>query len=107
MPEVTRGAIYPYQGIRRGMVLVCSIDHLNRIGTVVVVEVVEEPPPEDLRMMVTVQLGQDDPIPGAWVLCWRLSYAHAGRLDTTASPGQVTPETMERVVAGITALIGA
>jgi hypothetical protein len=107
MADVTRGGLYPYQGIRRGTVLVVSIDHLNRIGTVVVVEVVAEPPPEDLRMLVTVQLGPDAPAPGSWVLCWRLSYANASRLDVEASPGRVAPETMERVVAGITALLGA
>lgn len=104
---VVRGGVYPYQSIRRGHVLVVSADSLNRVGTVIVVEVVEEPPPEDLRTLVTVQLGQDDPMPGAWVLCWRLGYARAERLDAAASAGQAGPETMERVVAAINALIAA
>lgn len=107
MPEVVRGGVYPYQSIRRGHVIVVSADSLNRVGTVVVVEVVTEPPPEDLRMLLTVQLGPDDPMPGAWVLCWRIGYARAERLDTEASPGRATPQTMERIVAAINALIAA
>lgn len=107
MSEVVRGGIYPYQSIRRGNVLVVSADSLNRLGTVVVVDIVEEQPPEDLRMLITVQLGEDDPMPGAWVLCWHISFARTERLDTEASPGRSTPETMERVVAAINAVIGA
>jgi mRNA-degrading endonuclease toxin of MazEF toxin-antitoxin module len=105
VPQVVRGGVYPYHSIRRGHVLVVSVDNLNRIGTVVAVEVVREPPPEDLRMLVTVQFGAGDPMTGASVLCWRLSYARADRLDLGASPGRATPETMERVVGAIRALI--
>lgn len=106
MTHPTRGGIYPYQGIRRRHhVLVLSIDNLNRLGTVVVVEVTTDAPPEDLRALLAVQLSTHDPLPGAWVLAWRLSYAQADRLDLPAAAGTAHPTTMERVTTAVRTLI--
>jgi mRNA-degrading endonuclease toxin of MazEF toxin-antitoxin module len=80
-------------------VLVISVDMLNDLGTVVVVEITEEEPPDDPRVLVAVPLGSEDPAAGT-VLCWRLSHANADRLDAASSPGQVSAATLERVVAG-------
>lgn len=104
MPQVVRGGIYQYQSIRRVQVLVVSVDMLNDLGTAVVVEITEAAPPDDPRVLVTVPLGPADPVAGT-VLCWRLSYANADRLDDASSPGRVSAATLERVVAGVGALI--
>lgn len=104
MAAVVRGGVYTYQSIRRVQVLVISVDMLNQMGTVVVAEITEESPPEDPRVLVTVPLGPDDPAAGT-VLCWRLSYANSTRLDAASSPGQVSPATLERVIAGVRTLI--
>jgi hypothetical protein len=84
---------------------VVSLDTLNRLGTVVVVEVVDDNPPEDLKSLLAVQLAPDDPSPGAWVLCWRLNYVRADRLEVGTADGQVGDGTMERVVGAIRATI--
>ena len=105
MPRVVRGGIYEYQSIRRVQVLVISVDMLNEIGTlVVVVEITDKEPPNDPRVLVAVPLGPQDPVAGT-VLCWRLSYANADRLDATSSLGQVSSATLDRVVSGVRALI--
>lgn len=105
MPTPVRGGIYPYQGIRRGQFLVVSVDALNRAGTSVVVEVSDGTPSSDLRGLLAVQLTDADPLPGRWVLCWHLNYLSAGRLEADASPGQVSPQTLERVVSAIRAVV--
>lgn len=99
-----RGGIYPYHGIRRGQFLVVSLDALNRGGTTVVVEVAGDEPGSDVRSLLAVQLGEADPLPGSWVLCWHLNYLRADRLDVAASPGQVTGPTLDRVVGAIHAV---
>lgn len=106
MPHPRRGGIYPYNSIRRGHFLVVSLDLLNRVaGLAVVVEVVSEPPPEDPRALLAVQLTATDPMPGSWALCWRLNYTRTDRLDVDNRPGQVGAETMDRVTAGIRAVV--
>lgn len=106
MTPPVRGGVYPYLGgLRRSRHLVVSIDALNRSGTAVVVEVVDEPPPEDLRSLLAVQLGPTDPSPGAWVLCWRVNFVNAERLDVGAGSAQVSAQTMDRVVRGVRAVI--
>jgi hypothetical protein len=44
-------------------------------------------------------------MPGSWVLCWHLNYLRTDRLNSAKSPGQVSPETMERVVGAIRAIV--
>jgi mRNA-degrading endonuclease toxin of MazEF toxin-antitoxin module len=104
MPRVVRGGIYEYQSIRRVQVLVISVNMLNEIGTLVVVEITDKEPQDDPRVLVAVPLGPQDPVAGT-VLCWRLSYANADRLDATSSLGQVSSATLDRVVSGVRALI--
>ncbi|MBN1173749.1 MAG: hypothetical protein JXA67_16375 [Micromonosporaceae bacterium] len=99
-----RGGIYPYAGIRRSDFLVISIDSLNSAGTVVVVEVAEDAP-EDVRALLAVQLGPTDPLPGRWVLCWRINYAASSRFDLSGAHGRVTDVTLAAVVAGVRATI--
>jgi mRNA-degrading endonuclease toxin of MazEF toxin-antitoxin module len=106
MPAPVRGGVYQYRGdLRRTRQLVISLDTLNRLGTVVVVEVVDDNPPEDLKSLLAVQLGPGDPAPGGWVLCWRLNYVRADRLEVETVEGRVGDETMERVVGAIRAVI--
>lgn len=52
-----------------------------------------------------MQLTDADPLPESWVLCWRMSYVLADRLDVDASPGQVSTPTMELVVGAVRAAI--
>lgn len=99
-----RGGVYPYVGIRRSDFLVISLDSLNSAGTVVVVEVAGDAP-EDVRALLAVQLGPDDPLPGRWVLCWRINYAAASRFDLPGGYGQVSAATLAAVVAGVRATI--
>jgi hypothetical protein len=98
------GRIYPYTGIRRSNFLVVSIDSLNTAGTVIVVEVAEDAP-EDVRALLAVQLAPDDPLPGRWVLCWRINYAAASRFDLANASGIVGNATLAAVVAGVRAAI--
>jgi hypothetical protein len=101
-----RGGIYPYHGnLRRTDFVVISIDSLNTGGTVIVCEVTGQPPPEDVRGLIAVHLTADDPLPGRWVLCWRVNYATAGRFDVAAGPGIVTPATMIRVIGAVRSAI--
>jgi len=99
-----RGGIYPYTGIRRANFLGVSIDPLNAAGTVIVVEVAANAP-EDVRALLAVQLGPDDPLTGQWVLCWRINFAAANRFDVAGGHGTVTDATLSAVVAGIRAAI--
>lgn len=99
-----RGGIYRYQGIRRGYFLVVSIDALNRAGTTIVLEVTDQAPDIDLRALLAVQLTDADPTPGSWVLCWRVNYLAASRLELDHTLGQVSAETMERVVRALHAV---
>ena len=102
----TRGGIYPYQGgLRRTDFLVVSIDSLNNAGTVIVVEVADQAPPEDVRGLIAVQLTDDDPLPGRWVLCWRINYATAARFDVAGTHGTVTGQTMTKVLAAMRSAI--
>jgi mRNA-degrading endonuclease toxin of MazEF toxin-antitoxin module len=105
MPTPTRGGIYPYHGIRRGLFLVVSLDALNRAGTAIVVELADEAPTTDMRALLAVQLTDADAMPGSWVLCWHVNYLRVDRLAIAESPGQVSPETMDRVVGAIRAII--
>lgn len=95
-----RGGVYTYHGIRRSEFLVISIDTLNAAGTVIVVEITEQAP-EDVRGLLAVQLGDSDPLPGQWVLCWRVNYAAASRFDVAGGHGVATAQTMTRVVAAL------
>lgn len=101
-----RGGIYPYQGaLRRTDFVVVSIDSLNTAGTVIVLEVTDQPPPEDVRGLIAVQLTADDPLPGRWVLCWRINYASARRFDIAAGYGILTTATLTRVIAAVRSAI--
>ena len=101
-----RGGIYPYQGgLRRSDFVVVSIDALNTAGTVIVVEVTDQAPPEDVRGLIAVQLTDDDPLPGRWVLCWRINYATATRFDVAAGYGTLTAPTMTRVIGAVRSAI--
>jgi hypothetical protein len=99
-----RGGVYPYRGIRRNDFLVVSIDALNAAGTVLVAEVAEDAP-EDVRGLLAVQLGADDPLSARWVLCWRLNYANAERFDVSGCHGHASPATLAAVVAGVRSVI--
>ena len=99
-----RNGVYPYQGIRRNDFLVLSIDALNLAGTVLVAEVAQEAP-QDVRSLLAVQLGSDDPLPGRWVLCWRLNYASSARFDLAHCHGHASTDTMIAVLAGVRAAI--
>lgn len=105
MPHPVRGGIYPHRGIRRGHFLVISQDALNRAGTTVVVEVAHEAPTSELRALLAVQLTDADPLPESWVLCWRINYVLADRLDVDAGTSQVSTLTMERVVNAVRAAV--
>jgi hypothetical protein len=106
MTAPVRGGIYPYRGsLRRTTTLVLSVDTLNRLGTAVVVEVVNDDPPDDLKSLLAVQLTADDPAAGSWALCWRLNYVRADRLEVAGGAGLVSGETMERVVNAVRAVI--
>jgi len=100
-----RGGVYPYAGIRRHDFLVISVDSLNAGGTVQVAEISEQTPPVDLRALLAVQLGADDPLSGSWVLCWRLNYASAGRFDVAGGHGRVSAQTLDKVINAIRAAI--
>ncbi len=92
-----RGGVYTYSGLRRSEFLVVSIDALNQAGTVIVAEIADHAP-EDVRGLLAVELGNDDPLPGRWVLCWRLNYANAARFDTAGGGhGTATERTMTAV----------
>jgi mRNA-degrading endonuclease toxin of MazEF toxin-antitoxin module len=101
----TRGGVYPYHGIRRGHFLVVSLDALNRAGTAIVAEISGDVPTTDTRALLAIRLADADPLPGSWVLCWHLNYLRTDRLNSAKSPGQVSPETMERVVGAIRAIV--
>ncbi|MGX6607474.1 hypothetical protein ACWKSP_35915 [Micromonosporaceae bacterium Da 78-11] len=98
------GGIYPYQGIRRADFLVVSVNALNSAGTVILVEIADDAP-TDLRGLLAVQLGEQDPLPGKWVLAWRINYANAGRLDVGAGHGTLSAETMIKVRAAVRSAI--
>jgi hypothetical protein len=91
--------------LRPAVYLILSIDQLNAGGTVLVAEVVEDGVPEDVRGLLAVQLGDADPLPGWWVLAWRLNYANAGRFDIEKTRGVVSAATMDRIRAAVTAVI--
>jgi hypothetical protein len=95
-----RGGIYTYNGIRRSEFLVISVDSLNSHGTVIVVEISDHAP-DDVRGLLAVQLRENDPLSGRWVLCWRINYANAERFDT-ANGGHGTAS-----LATLTAVINA
>ncbi len=95
-----RGGVYPYLGVRRGVFVVISADYLNTAGTVIVAEVTDHAP-DDVRGLLAVQLGADDPLVGNWVLCWRINYANADRFDVAGCYGQLSDATMRSVVAGV------
>lgn len=107
-PRVTdtpvRGGVYTYHGIRRSEFVVLSINALNAAGTVVVAEITPEAP-EDLRGLLAVQLTDADPLPGQWVLCWRINYASAGRFDLAGCHGKVSAGTMAKVVSAVRSAI--
>lgn len=106
MTVPVRGGIYPYRGsLRRTTTLILSVDTLNRLGTAVVVEVVDDDPPDDLKSLLAVQLAPDDPAAGSWALCWRLNYVRADRLDVANGAGPVSAATMDRVVRAVRAVI--
>jgi len=101
-----RGGVYTYQGsLRRSEFLVVSIDSLNAAGTVIVAEVTEQEPPEDLRGLLAVQLTDADPLSGRWVLCWRVNYAAVTRFDVAGCHGTVTQPTMTKVIAALRSAI--
>lgn len=95
-----RGGVYPYHGVRPYTFAVISIDPLNAAGTVIVVEVADHAP-DDVRGLLAVQLGEDDPLPGRWVLCWRINYAAAERFDVAGKHGQLSPPTLAAVIAAV------
>lgn len=99
-----RGGVYPYLGIRRSEFIVISVDSLNEAGTVIVLEVKDEAP-NDVRGLLAVQLGEADPLPGQWVLCWRINYAAAERFDMAGCHGVATGETMTKILASIRSAI--
>ena len=100
-----RGGIYPYTGtLRRTDFLVVSIDALNSAGTVIVLEVAEDVL-GDVRGLLATQLGDRDPLPGRWVLGWRVNYARADRFDVGARHGVVSPDTMAKVLSTVRAAI--
>jgi hypothetical protein len=94
-----RGGVYDHQGLRRNTFAVVSVDSLNRAGTVVVVEVADDAP-DDVRALLAVELGPDDPLPGRWVLCWRINYAAAERFKLPGH-GDMSEETLTAVTAAI------
>lgn len=101
-----RGGVYTYQGaLRRSEFLVVSIDSLNGAGTVIVAEVTDQEPPEDVRGLLAVQLTDQDPLPGRWVLCWRINYAAAARFDVAGSHGTATAQTMTNVLGAVRSAI--
>ena|GEM_PF-5275134 len=61
---------------------------------------VPHPRPASLSMP-----GKADPLPGQWVLCWRINYAAACRFDTAHGYGIVTTPTLRAVTASIRAAI--
>lgn len=95
-----RGGVYPYQGTRRGTFAVLSVDPLNVSGTVIVVEVVDDVP-DDVLGLLAVQMSADDPQPGSWMLCWRINYAAAERLEVAAGHGELSAPTLATVVAAV------
>jgi hypothetical protein len=100
-----RGGIYPYTGaLRRSDFLVVSIDALNSAGTVIVLEVADDVL-GDVRGLLATQLGEDDPLPGRWVLGWRVNYARADRFDVAGGHGVVSAETMAKVLGSVRAAI--
>ncbi|MEV6350256.1 type II toxin-antitoxin system PemK/MazF family toxin [Actinoplanes sp. NPDC051851] len=99
-----RGGVYTYQGIRRSEFLVISVNSLNAAGTVIVLEITEDPP-GDVRGLLAVQLGNSDPLPGRWVLCWRVNYAAATRFDVAGCHGVASSETMTRVLGALRSAI--
>lgn len=98
-----RGGIYAYAGIRRSDFLVLSINALNEAGTVVICEVSDRAP-SDLRGLLAVELDEKDPLPGRWVLCWRVNYASMDRFEMPGH-GVVSDETMVKVIAGLRSAI--
>ena len=100
-----RGGIYPYTGaLRRTDFLVVSVDALNDAGTVIVLEVADDVL-GDVRGLLATQLGADDPLPGRWVLGWRINYARADRFDVAGRHGIVSADTMAKVLSSVKAAI--
>jgi hypothetical protein len=99
-----RGGVYTYLGIRRSEFVVISVDALNNAGTVIVLEVTDRVP-DDVRGLLAVQLGAADPLPGRWVLCWRVNYASAERFDVAGGHGVATAETMTKILASVRSAI--
>ena len=99
-----RGGVYTYHGIRRSEFLVISVDALNSAGTVIVLEITDRAP-EDVRGLLGVQLSDTDPLPGRWVLCWRVNYASAARFDVAGCHGVASAETMTRVLGALRSAI--
>ena len=100
-----RGGIYPYTGnLRRSDFLIVSIDALNSAGTVIVLEVAEDVL-GDVRGLLATQLAEHDPLPGRWVLGWRVNYAQADRFDVAAGHGVVSADTMAKVLSTVRAAI--
>jgi hypothetical protein len=99
-----RGGVYTYHGIRRSEFLVISVDMLNAAGTVIVLELSDRAP-EDVRGLLAVQLGDAEPLPGRWVLCWRVNYASAERFDVAGCHGVASTDTMARVLSALRSAI--
>jgi len=99
-----RGGVYTYLGIRRSEFIVVSVDALNAAGTVIVLEVTDRVP-EDVRGLLAVELTAADPLPGRWVLCWRINYAAAERFDVAGCHGIATEETMTKILSSVRSAI--
>lgn len=81
--------------------MVISVDSLNAHGTVIVVEISDHAP-EDVRGLLAVQLRDTDPLPGRWVLSWRINYANAERFETAdGGHGTASPETVAAVINAV------
>lgn len=98
--DPVRGGIYAYFGIRRSNFVVISVNSLNSAGTVIVLEVTDRAP-EDIRGLLAVQLAESDPLPGRWVLCWRINYASAERFDIAGGHGQVSDATLGKLITAV------
>jgi hypothetical protein len=101
MKGLRRGGIYTYNGLRRAEFLVISVDALNSNGTVIIVEVSDHAP-DDVRGLLAVQLDENDPMSGRWVLCWRINYAGLERFDLAGGGhGTVTQATLAAVLNAV------
>jgi mRNA-degrading endonuclease toxin of MazEF toxin-antitoxin module len=96
--RVNRGDVWEHP-LRGRQFVVISTQRLNENGTVIVAEIAGDVP-SGTRGMLAVQLGADDPVPGA-VIAYRVNWQMADRMAEWKLVGRLSDATMDVVAMAL------